>query len=133
MKSQASQRQKTVVHDILIPWVKQVQWLDNPGKINECQGKGMNALQSETITLWASRHFPRITIQSPLPLYARGGMDRGLGRQNHVGHDSENHATWRDQRVVAEGLESFWTLQKSEGCLRGTGPETAAIEGMGMG
>jgi hypothetical protein len=33
--------------------------------------------------------------------------------------------------VVAEGLDIFWTLRKGEGCLGGTGPVTAAIEGMG--
>jgi hypothetical protein len=33
--------------------------------------------------------------------------------------------------VVAEGLDIFWALRKGEGCLGGTGPVTAAIEGMG--
>jgi hypothetical protein len=35
--------------------------------------------------------------------------------------------------VVAEGLESFWTLRKGEGCLGGTGPDTAAIGWVEMG
>ena len=35
--------------------------------------------------------------------------------------------------MVAEGLESFWTLRKGEGCLGGTGPDTAAMEWVEMG
>jgi len=33
--------------------------------------------------------------------------------------------------VAAEGLDIFWAFRKGEGCLGGTGPDTAAIGGIG--
>ena len=83
------------------------------------------------------------------------GMQKGGRRSEHralpsphvhdTGHSHLHPVFWREKNVrirfeqsaltddgpwavvVAEGLDSFWTLRKGEGCLGGMGPDTAAI------